>query len=60
MFFKVSIYNNTGQLVKIYNVLQNLFYTGYKMQLIDLPVGIYILQINSSKVNEIFKILKNE
>ena len=60
MFFKVSIYNNTGQLVKIYNVLQNLFYNGYKMQLIDLPVGIYILQINSSKVNEIFKILKNE
>lgn len=60
MFFKVSIYNNTGQLVKIYNVLQNLFYTGYKMQLNDLPVGIYLLQINSSKVNEIFKIVKNE
>lgn len=59
-FLKVSIYNNMGQLVKISNVLQELFYSGYNMQLNDLPSGYYYLQINSSNVNEIFKILKNE
>lgn len=58
-FLKVSIYNNIGQLVKINNVLQELFYTGYNMQLNDLPSGYYYLHINSSNVNEIFKILKN-
>jgi hypothetical protein len=59
-FLKVSIYNNMGQLVKINNVLQELFYSGYNMQLNDLPSGYYYLQINSSNVNEIFKILKND
>ncbi len=59
-FLKVSIYNNMGQLVRMNNVLQNIFYTGYNMQLNDLPSGYYYLQINSSNVNEIFKILKNE
>jgi hypothetical protein len=59
-FLKVSIYNNIGQLVRMNNVLQNIFYTGYNMQLNDLPSGYYYLQINSSNVNEIFKILKNE
>ena len=49
-----------GQLVKIENVYQDLFYTGYKVILSNLPIGIYFIQINSSKVNEIFKIVKND
>jgi hypothetical protein len=58
--FKISVFNNIGQLVKIENVYQDLFFTGYRLALSSLPTGIYFLQINSSKVNEVFKIVKNE
>lgn len=58
--FKISIYNNYGILVKMYNVSQDHLLTGFKMQLIELPTGTYFLQINSAKVNEIFKIMKYE
>ena len=58
--FKISVFNNMGQLVKTENVNQDLFYTGYKVALSNIPSGIYLIQINSSKVNEVFKIFKNE
>lgn len=58
--FKISVFNNIGQLVKTENVYQNLFYTGYRIAMSSLPTGIYFMQINSSKVNEVFKIVKNE
>ena len=58
--FKISVFNNVGQLVKTENVYQDLFYTGYKVMLSNIPIGIYFIQINSSKVNEIFKIVKND
>ena len=58
--FKISVFNNLGQLVKIENVNQDLFYTGYKVVLSNIPAGIYFMQINSSKVNEIFKLFKND
>ena len=58
--FKISVFNNMGKLVKIENVNQNLFYTGYKVVMSNIPSGIYFMQINSSKVNEIFKIFKND
>jgi hypothetical protein len=58
--FKISVFNNMGQLVKIENVNQDLFYTGYRVVMSDIPTGIYIMQISSSKVNEIFKIMKND
>jgi hypothetical protein len=58
--FKISVFNNMGQLVKIENVYQDLFYTGYKVLLSNIPTGIYFIQISSSKVNEIFKIMKND
>jgi hypothetical protein len=57
--FKVSVFNNYGQLVKITNIYQNLFLSGFKLQLAELPTGIYFLQINSNKVNEVFKIIKD-
>jgi hypothetical protein len=58
--FKITVFNNMGQLVKIENVNQDLFYTGYRVVMSDIPTGIYIMQISSSKVNEIFKIMKND
>ena len=58
--FKISVFNNLGNLVKIENVNQDLFYTGYKVVLSNIPSGIYLMQINSSKVNEVFKIFKND
>jgi hypothetical protein len=58
--FKISVFNNMGQLVKTENVNQDLFYTGYRVKLSDIPSGIYFMQINSSKVNEIFKLFKND
>jgi hypothetical protein len=58
--FKISVFNNIGQLVKMENVYQDLFYSGYKISMSSIPTGIYFLQINSSKVNETFKIVKNE
>jgi len=57
--FKVSVFNNYGQLVKITSIYQNLFLSGFKLPLAELPTGIYFLQINSSKVNEVFKIIKD-
>lgn len=58
--FKISVYNNIGQLVKMENVFQDLFYTGYRLAMSNLPTGTYFLQISSSKVNEMFKIIKND
>jgi hypothetical protein len=58
--FKISVFNNIGQLVKTENVYQDLFYTGYRIAMSSLPTGIYFMQINSSKVNEVFKIVKND
>jgi len=58
--FKISVFNNIGQLVKVESVNQSLFYSGYKISLSHIPTGIYFMQINSSKVNEVFKIVKNE
>ena len=58
--FKISVFNNIGQLVKTENVNQDLFYTGYRVIMKDIPSGIYFMQINSSKVNEVFKLFKND
>jgi hypothetical protein len=58
--FKISVFNNMGQLVKTENIYQDLFYTGYKVLLTGIPTGVYFMQISSSKVNEIFKIMKND
>ena len=58
--FKISVFNNIGQLVKTENVYQDLFYSGYKIAMSSIPTGIYFMQINSSKVNELFKIVKND
>jgi hypothetical protein len=58
--FKISVFNNVGQLVKIENVHQDLFYTGYKIVMSEIPSGMYFMRINSSKVNEVFKIFKND
>lgn len=58
--FKIAIYNNIGQLVKIENVYQDLFYTGYRLAMSNLINGTYFLQISSSRVNEMFKIIKND
>ena len=58
--FKISVFNNVGQLVKIENVYQDLFYTGYRLALSNIPSGVYLLHINSSKVNEVYKIIKND
>jgi len=58
--FKISVFNNSGQLVKIDNVYQDLFYKGYKVLLSGLTSGIYYMQINSSNVNEVIKIIKHD
>jgi hypothetical protein len=58
--FKISVFNNIGHLVKTENVNQDLFYTGYRVIMNDIPSGIYFMQINSSKVNEVFKLFKND
>jgi len=58
--FIISVFNNMGILVKTENVNQDLFYTGYKVTITDVPSGIYYLQIKSSRVNEVFKIFKND
>lgn len=58
--FKISVFNNLGQLQKMENVYQDLFYSGFKMQLAGLPSGVYFLHINSGNISEIFKIIKNE
>lgn len=58
--FKIAVYNNIGQLVKIENVYQDLFYTGYRLAMSNLIDGTYFLQISSSRVNEMFKIIKND
>jgi hypothetical protein len=58
--FKIAVFNNIGQLVKMENVYQDLFYTGYRLAMTNIPTGSYYLQISSSKVNEMFKIIKND
>ena len=58
--FKISIFNNYGILQKMYNVSQDQLLVGFKIQLVELTSGIYFLQIQSPKVNEIYKIMKYE
>lgn len=58
--FKISIFNNYGILQKMFTVSQDQLLVGFKIQLIELTSGIYFLQIQSPKVNEIYKIMKYE
>ena len=58
--FKISVFNSVGNLVKVTSVFQDLFYSRFKLPLSELPSGLYFMHINSNKVNEVFKIIKNE
>jgi hypothetical protein len=59
-YLKISVINNIGQVIRNLSVYQNLLFSGYRIQLNELPNGIYFLQICSSKSIQTFKIIKNE
>lgn len=56
---RLTIFNNVGQPMKAFDVSQDQFLAGYKLDLSTLPSGYYFIQISSSTILQTFKILKN-
>lgn len=56
---RLTIFNNVGQPMKVYDVSQDQFLVGYKLDMVSLPSGYYFIQISSSSILQTFKILKN-
>ena len=56
---RLSVYSNLGQPMKAYDVTQDQFLSGFRLDLSSLPSGYYFIQISSSTILQTFKILKN-
>ena len=56
--FKVMVYNNSGQLLILKDVKQDVLLFGYKLDMSSFASGYYFIQITSSSILQTFKILK--
>lgn len=56
---RLTVFNNVGQPMKAFDVSQDQFLAGYKLDMLSLPSGYYFIQISSSSILQTFKILKN-
>lgn len=56
---RLTIFNNVGQPMKAFDVLQDQFLAGYRLDMLSLPSGYYFIQISSTTILQTFKILKN-
>ncbi len=56
---RLTVFNNVGQPMKAFDISQDQFLVGYKLDMLSLPSGYYFIQISSSSILQTFKILKN-
>lgn len=56
---RLTVYSNIGQPIKAFDVTQDQFLAGYKLDLSSLSSGFYFIQISSASILQAFKILKN-
>lgn len=56
---RLTVFSNLGQPMKAFDVTQDQFLAGYRLDLSTLPSGYYFIQISSSTLLQTFKILKN-
>lgn len=56
---RLTVFSNLGQPMKAFDVTQDQFLAGYRLDLSTLPSGYYFIQISSSTLLQAFKILKN-
>lgn len=56
---RLTIFNNMGQPMKAFDVSQDQFLVGYRLDMLSLPSGYYFIQISSTSILQTFKILKN-
>jgi hypothetical protein len=56
---RLSIYSNAGVPVTSYDVSQDQLLSGFRLEMSSLPSGYYFIQISSSSILQVFKILKN-
>jgi hypothetical protein len=57
--FKLTVYNISGQPEISKDVSQDVFLSGYNLDMSNLSSGFYFIQIASNKILQTFKILKN-
>jgi|LauGreDrversion4_1035100.scaffolds.fasta_scaffold05611_3 hypothetical protein len=56
---RLTVFNNTGQPMKAFDVTQEQFLSGYRLDMTSLASGYYFIQISSTSLLQTFKILKN-
>ena len=56
---RLSIYSNAGVPVTSYDVSQDQLLSGFRLEMSSLPSGYYFIQISSTSILQVFKILKN-
>lgn len=56
---RLSIFNNTGVAVITHDISQDQLLSGFRLEMSSLPSGYYFIQISSSSILQVFKILKN-
>jgi hypothetical protein len=56
---RLSIFNNTGVSVITHDISQEQLLSGFRLEMSSLPSGYYFIQISSSSLLQVFKILKN-
>jgi len=56
---RLTVFSNLGQPMKAFDVTQEQFLSGYRLDMSSLPSGYYFIQISSSSLLQTFKILKN-
>ena len=56
--FKLVVYAAAGNQVGTYQLKQDQLLAGFKIDMSNLPVGVYILQLSSVWISETFKIIK--
>jgi Secretion system C-terminal sorting domain len=56
--FKIAVYTAAGNQVGTYQLKQDQLLAGFKVDMGNLPIGVYIIQLSSVWISETFKIIK--
>ncbi len=56
---RLTVFNNSGQPMMAFDVSQEQFLAGYRLDMLSLPSGYYFIQVSSTSILQTFKILKN-
>lgn len=58
--FKLVVYSAAGNQVGTYQLNQDQLLAGFKIDMGNLPIGVYVIQLSSVWISETFKIIKTQ